>query len=415
MNARSENPDEGAHLPTRGSDQGGLRQYNERVVLQAVRLQGALPGAEIARLTGLTAQTVSVITKRLLQDGLLRKGEPVRGKVGQPSVPLSLHPEGAYAVGIKVGRRSVDTLLVDFTGQVCQRWQLSYAQADPKLLLPEIRSRLQEIGRKLGPERRGRVQGIGVAAPLALGGWQSLLGMPPEVADTWQAVDLAGAIAAFAPWPVTVIKDTAAACLAELVTGRGRSIGSFLYIFVDTFIGGGLVLDSKLRGGLSGNAGAVGSMPLWPAGQGRDGASMPPQLLSVASLLPLEKAYAAAGLDSMAAADGRALQAPWQPITQSWLETAAAAIAQTIVSSACLLDIDSVVLDGSFSRELLAALLDRTAQALSRYDWEGVARPPLQAGTIGSDARALGGALLPLHANFSPNRDLFIKLGAREA
>ena len=32
---------------------------------------------------------------------------------------------------------------------------------------------------------------------------------------------------------------------------------SFLYIFVDTFIGGGLVLDSHLRGGINGNAGAV--------------------------------------------------------------------------------------------------------------------------------------------------------------
>ena len=47
--------------------------------------------AEIARLTQLTAQTVSLITKRLEADGLLVRGDPVRGKVGQPSVPLSLY------------------------------------------------------------------------------------------------------------------------------------------------------------------------------------------------------------------------------------------------------------------------------------------------------------------------------------
>ena len=52
------------HLQPRGSSQGGLRQYNERVVLQAVRMHGALPAADIARLTHLTAQTVSLITKR---------------------------------------------------------------------------------------------------------------------------------------------------------------------------------------------------------------------------------------------------------------------------------------------------------------------------------------------------------------
>ena len=111
---------ERAHLRPRGSSQGGLRQYNERVVLQAIRLHGALPGVEIARLTGLTAQTVSMITKSLIDDGYLRKGEPVRGKVGQPSVPLSLAPEGAYAIGIKVGRRRLDTLLIDFSGRPCE-------------------------------------------------------------------------------------------------------------------------------------------------------------------------------------------------------------------------------------------------------------------------------------------------------
>jgi DNA-binding MarR family transcriptional regulator len=55
------------------------------VVLQAIRLHGALPAAEIARVTQLTAQTISLITKRLLDDGLLLRGDAVRGKVGQPS------------------------------------------------------------------------------------------------------------------------------------------------------------------------------------------------------------------------------------------------------------------------------------------------------------------------------------------
>ena len=50
--------------------------------------------------------------------------------------------------------------------------------------------------------------------------------------------------------------------------------------------------------------------------------------------------------------------------------------------------------------------------AMAHYSWEGVTRPALLPGTIGSDARGLGGALLPLHANFSPDRDLFLKIVA---
>jgi predicted NBD/HSP70 family sugar kinase len=399
-------------LQPRGSSQGGLRQYNERVVLQAVRLRGALPAAEIARATQLTAQTISLITKRLLDDGLLLKGTPQRGKVGQPSVPLRLNPDGAFAIGIKVGRRSLDVVLVDFTGQVRQRWALDYAHADPDVLLPEIAARLKDIRRKLGSAGREVLQGIGIAAPLNLGGWQSLLGLPPAVAAKWQQFDLAQAVGRLTDLPVTLVKDTAAACVAELVAGRGRSVQSFLYVFVDTFIGGGLVLDSHLRGGLTGNAGAVGSLPLWMAGAERQGGTAPAQLLSVASLLPLEKAYAGAGLALDAMADERALQRPWLPHTRAWLADAAAAIAQAVHSAACLLDLPAVILDGNFSRGLQAALLAETQGALPRYDWEGVALPALLPGTIGSDARALGGALLPLYANFAPDRDLFLKVAA---
>ncbi|MDE2565206.1 MAG: ROK family transcriptional regulator, partial [Burkholderiales bacterium] len=286
---------EPGRLRPRGSSQGGLRQYNERVVLQAIRLHGPLPAADLARLTHLTAQTVSIIAKRLLDDGLLHKGEPVRGRVGQPSVPLSLNPQGAYAIGIKIGRRSLDVLLVDFGGQVQQRWALDYEVADPGVLLPAIAQRLKDIRRKLGPERHDRVQGVGIAAPLSMGGWQQLLGLPAAVADKWQHLDLALEVGGLTALPVTLVKDTAAACVAELVAGRGRTLKSFLYVFVDTFIGGGLVLDSHLHGGLHGNAGAIGSLPLGPAGRG--GAAPPAQLLSRASLLSLERAYAAAGLE----------------------------------------------------------------------------------------------------------------------
>jgi predicted NBD/HSP70 family sugar kinase len=188
------------------------------------------------------------------------------------------------------------------------------------------------------------------------------------------------------------------------VAGRGRALKSFLYVFVDTFIGGGLVLDSHLRAGLNGNAGAIGSLPLGLAREGR-----PPQLLSVASLLNLEQAWAAAGLAADVAGQDRALMEPWAPVTRQWLDEAAAAVAFAVDSAACLLDLEAVVLDGSFSPALREALRATVQSALDRYDWRGVVRPAVLPGTIGSDARALGGALLPLYANFAPDRELFLK------
>ena len=246
-------------LRQRGSNHVGMRQYNERVVLQALRLHGSLPKAELARQTGLTAQTIGLITTRLEEDGLIVRDAPVRGRIGQPSVPLRLNPDGAFSIGIKVGRRSTDWLLVDFAGQVRERLSLTYAFPDAAQLLPALGENLRQLSAGLGPLAE-RLVGVGVAAPFVMGGWHRLLGLSDAQAQAWNDIDLAREVQAMTDLPVSFARDTAAATVAELVAGRGRTMRSFLYVFVDTFIGGGLVIGSHLHAGLSGNAGAVGSM-----------------------------------------------------------------------------------------------------------------------------------------------------------
>ena len=64
----------------RGTNQSGMRAQNERLVLSLVRQHGALAKSDIARITGLSAQTVSVIMRALEQDGLLLRGQPEIGR-----------------------------------------------------------------------------------------------------------------------------------------------------------------------------------------------------------------------------------------------------------------------------------------------------------------------------------------------
>lgn len=396
-----------ALLRPRGSNQVGMRQFNERVVLQAIRLNGSLPKAELARLTGLTAQTIGLITTRLVDDGLLVKQSPVRGRIGQPSIPLALNPDGAFSLGIKMGRRSTDWLLVDFTGQVRQRHSLDYAFPDMGTLLPAVAEHLQAMQASLG-DLRDRLVGIGLAAPFQMGGWHRLLGLSQAQSEAWQQIDLRAQVQAMTELPVTFAKDTSAACVAELVAGRGRDLKNFLYLFVDTFVGGGLVINSHLHGGVHGNSGAVASLPMGLA----QGQQMPDQLISHASLWELEQRFSARALDPLAAYDDRALQADYALQTHDWVAHAANALAHTVVSGTAFLDIDAVVVDGSFSRALLAQLIHATQDALTRYNWEGLWRANLIAGAVGPDARALGGALMPLHAYFAPDHDLFLKSSA---
>ncbi|QCB45951.1 ROK family transcriptional regulator [Hydrogenophaga sp. PAMC20947] len=399
--------DAAVRLKQRGSNQVGMRQFNERVVLQALRSHGSTPKAELARLTGLTAQTIGLITARLDEDGLLVRQAPVRGRVGQPSVPLGLNPDGAFAIGIKIGRRSADWLLVDFTGRVRQRLVLQYPFPDVATLLPAIETNLNQLLDGLGALRE-RVVGVGVAAPFQMGGWHRMLGLTDAQSSAWNHIDLGAQVQAMTDLPVSFAKDSSAACVAELLQGQGRDIPSYLYLFLDTFIGGGLVIHSHLHRGQNGNAGAVASLPLRVAVAG-DG--VPPQLVSQASLWDLEQRFRAHDLDPRAAYDERAMQSPWLPHTEAWTSSAAKALAQCVVSGTAFLDLDAVVIDGVVSPGLLQLLLAQTREALRAYNTEGLhALPRLVSGSIGSDARALGGALLPLHACFAPDRDIFLKV-----
>jgi predicted NBD/HSP70 family sugar kinase len=389
-----------------GSNHVGMRQFNERIVLQAIRLHGALPKAEVARLTRLSTQTASVIINGLLADGLVIRQDRVRGRIGQPSIPIALNPDGAFTLGIKVGRRSLDVLAMDFLGQVRFREMLSYEYPDPDIIFPAIERKLALVDTQLG-EHASRLVGLGVAAPLWLGGWRDFLGAPLSVMEAWNEIDIQRRIQAMTALPVEFAKDTTAACVAELVAGEGRRLRNFLYIFIGTFIGGGLVIDSHLHPGSRGNAGAVGSLPL----RSEDG-KKPPQLLHKASGFVLEQLFKQHGHAAAAAHDERALSHTMAAQTALWLQQACPALALTITSAAALLDLDAVIVDGSMHRSLIDQVIAQTTEVLDSYSWEGLTRPQLLAGSIGADARAMGGALLPLYAHFAPNRELFLKTEA---
>ena len=393
----------------RGSNHVGMRQFNERIVLQAIRHHGAIPKADLARLTQLSTQTVAIIVGRLLDDGLLVKQDRVRGKIGQPSVPLSLNPQGAFSVGIQVGRRNLELLVADFSGQPVERVEVLYDYPDPDVLFESMALGLQTLKERMG-ELWQRTVGVGLTAPLSLHKWADLMGgQAAQALARWEHIDLTSEVQRLTDLPVVFAKDTTAACVAELLQGHGRSVRSFLYVFVGTFIGGGLVLSGHIMNGERGNAGAIGSLPV---GLASSGSGMPPQLLQKASGWQLEQALLAAGHNPLLIHQAGIMDKAYADLTAPWIAQASQALAMTVASSAALLDLDAVVMDGSLGAPLMTALMAATQDALNQYRFDGMHQPQLLAGQVGAHARALGGALLPLHSQFFPDKDIFLKQDA---
>lgn len=393
----------GTKTARRGSNQRGMRNYNERLILETIREHGELSKADLAKITGLSPQTSTIIANRLIEDGLLCKLSSVKGKVGQPRTPISLDANGAYSFGIKVGRRSVEIFLVDFCYGIIEQKSLRYKFAEPQPIFEWLCENISEIIVRLGEEKSSRILGIGLAQPFELENWPELIGAPAGTMESWKNFDLRNEIFTATQLPTFLLNDASAACLAELSLQIEGSPASFLYVYLGTFIGGGVVIEGKLLEGSTGNAGALASLPLnlFQSPQAQSG-----QLLEKASFNSLELWAAQQGLDADFLSKAPLTVEVETQVTQ-WISEAANGIAMAIIAGQAILDMNYVVLDSSLPQHLKERVASSTETALAQYDQRGISRPILTLGTLGNNARALGAALLPFRANFSADEAAF--------
>ncbi|ATG36705.1 putative transcriptional regulator, marR family [Phaeobacter piscinae] len=385
---------EQARSLTGGVNQTGVRVFNERLILSLLQRNGAMPGSALARGTGLSPQTVSVILRKLETDGLLQRGETQRGRVGKPSVPMGLNPDGLFSYGLKIGRRSVEVLLMDVCGAVRQQLRLRYPYPTPAVVFDFLRDSMRQIEAALPPELHPRICGIGVAAPFQLWTWHAQINAPAEALADWQTVDFTSEIARFSALPVHVVNDATAACRAEHMYGRGKAYRDYAYFFVGAFIGGGVVLNHRVLEGNQGNAGALGSLSML----GPDGQEA--KLLDLASIHLLEQRLRDAGKDP-----GQLWQLPmhWSGFDAEvtpWLDQAADAIARASLATCAVMDFEAVLIDGALPDTIRAALVDRTRTALAALDARGLILPRIECGAIGPNARAIGAASGPIISQY---------------
>ena len=388
----------------RGGESTGLRAYNERLMIAAIRQAGALSKAEIARTTGLSGQAATVIVNSLLDDGLLVKREKVRGRIGKPFTPVALNPEGAFSLGVKIGRRSLEALLVDFSGAVVASRTTPYPAPLPAETMALAKETALELAGSLKPSLRDRVVGLGVAMPWVMYEWSDVLGLEREAIAAWREIDVAAEFEAATGLPVSLYNDATAACAAEMIAGDRIDRTSALYIYLGTFVGGGVVIDGRLYRGKQLNAGALGSMPIDEAA----GGGRPHQLIHRASVIDLERELAAGGFDvsEMLSPDG-APEA--DAIFDAWLQRAVAALSRAVVTAMSVVDFEEVVIDGLLRPDWCRRVVEGVAGAYGRFDCVGLSPIEIATGSIGPPARVLGAALLPLIGRFSPDTDLLVK------
>jgi len=387
----------------RGSNQGSLKQYNENTIISLLRQQGPLAKAEIARITQLTPQTVSLIFKRFIKQNIVLQEDYIYGKMGQPSAPFSLNPEASFSIGISIGRHELDISLIDFKCKILKQYSLRYDYPDVQIVIKKIAKSLKKIFDNLSSIQKQRLVGIGLAQPDKISKWGEVFGIDSNVLSQWDDVNIINEIKTLAPQhDVIRMNDVYAACLAELFLGNTNKHPNFLYIYLGTFIGGAIVLNGQLFNTDQLNTSSIGTIPIHTASGHR-------QLIGIASLNSLEQDLKKTGFDPKLLIMEKELPPAVQLMFDSWLEHALEGIKWSIVSINSVISTNQVVIDAHLSKTLIAEINIKLTNLLDDFHWEATEPTTVESGSIGKQARALGSAIIPFNSVYGLSQSTLLK------
>ncbi|ETI61936.1 ROK family transcriptional regulator [Marinomonas profundimaris] len=394
-------------MKSSGSTSEQSRVYNERIILHLVRQFPEISRVSIAERTGLSAQTISVITSSLLERQLLTITGKVKGRRGQPSIKLSINHKGAYGLGINVDRDHISAALLDFSGACVLQLERMVSFPSEHLAKGIAQELIEEVKTTLGSEW-SRVEGIGLARPDYMDSWLETL-----VTDSEQRENLAELKAALEYWQSDAFEtwlteltgvtcfcenDAVAAATSELLLASDSPKRHFFYLFVSTACGGSLVANGECYFGAHGKAGSFGLIPTATGKHGK-------WILEALSLSSLRRFFMANQVAWPATEDAWQ-QAQYTMLIDQWTQDVAVEVTPALASVIALYDPEAVLIGGRLPAPVLSALISAMENTLSSHSM--LPLPAIRVAQTGYTAGVLGAAVLPLYETFAPQQNLLL-------
>ena len=374
--------------------------YNQRVTLQAIRVNGPITRVDLAQLTGLTTPAIANITNRLLNENLILEVGKLHGRRGQPAMRLAINPDGCFSIGINIDRDHVTIVALDFLGNVRARASGEIDFALPNDVAAFARKAIDGMMKNKALPR-DRIIGTGVALPDDLG--RVNLPHRPSTYGVWTTVDISRLFADILPQPVFIENDAAAAAIGELQFGHGLRSPTFFYILISAALGGGLVIDGNYFRGADGRSGEIGFLPL------RSRRTQARSLQEAVSLSALYEQLADAGQKVSRPEQLGGVNAAGKSAITDWVNDAADFLTDPLIAVSCLVNPKAIFIGGRLPSDLVDRLADQLNQRLRRRAGDVPAVAPVLRAALAADAPAVGAAILPFTERLLPSRAALMK------
>ncbi len=384
-----------------------VREANLSHTLRLIHRNGSISRAGIVRETGLSATTVSLIVKMLLESGFVHESGTGESSGGRPPILVEFNYAFRYVLGIDIGATHLTAVLMNLAGEIAAHHHQDYDAAhNPAGTVAMIVKLVEDTLRSAG-QSLATALGLGITVPAPLEGEQ--LDRPSSVVlPEWDGFDLIAALQPALPLPVAVENDANAGAIAEKWWGKGSQHENLAYIKLSTGVGSGLITGGTIYRGSGGTAGEIGHTPIDLDGPrcrcGKRGCLESyigaPALVSRVSLMQTDNAAAAARLDSIAAIINAAREGDGR--CRAALQQAGCYLGVGIANLLNLFNPSLIVLGGD-----LAAAGDFFLDAVRGAVYERAMPKAAQEAEIcfsdlGDDAVAIGAATVALEQAFKP-------------
>ncbi len=359
----------------------------ERAILGLVLRRSPLTQAEIASEIDRSQQTVSRLISRLIERGALRQGERISsGKRGQVSTSIEIVPEYAYSFGVAILWDALAVTVMDFSGTVIDIRETAMTLMTHDSVVAELRSMIDELSKEWIVDDT-RVFGVGVGIPGTFLRGNRRQVNTPLILGEWANMDIEAVLEDDLGLPVWIENDGNAAAIGESLVGVGRWAKDFVYLYVSTGLGGGVILDGELVRGEYGNAGEVAQL-------------LPPGIYPHPNLELLRQLVHKHGQEITTVSELiDKFDVNW-PGVDEWIVQVRDSLSLIVSAAAALLDPQAIVIGG----RIPSSLAEKTIPHIEIYDQrrrsDSRPLPPTVVAEAGGDSAAIGAAALTLNSYF---------------
>jgi glucokinase len=373
-----------------------MREANTQELLRLLRQHAPCSRADLVRLSGLTAPTVSALIEALQESGIVKFIGDGKPNGGRPPRLIEFNGEHAFVVGTDIGGSTVRVAIADLNGKIRGRLKIDLSGTrSPKVITDLIADGVRDLSEQNGIPAR-KIFALAAGAPGITDTRSGRVLSAPNLTG-WHDVPLRELLTEKTGIPSTVENDVNLAAVGEYWCGIARNVGDFVFLAVGTGIGAGIMMNGRLHHGTKWSAGELGYLMI---------PGIPHDYLAVDRLGALESAVGGRNIErswrekntttngrrSLRASEILQLGDKGDRVARELLETSAEHLALAITNMNLVLDVSLVVLGGGVANETLRKA---TASYLSRNQF---ARPKLVLSDLGEDAQLLGAIRLALTA-----------------